>query len=531
MSSFLLTDEKRLSKQSSGSFLERKSTAVYNKVLSVVINFPKTIIASATFLFFISAILLTGLGRSFLPDFNEGALVISVVTPPGTSLEESNKTGRLVEELLLEMPEINTTARRTGRAEMDEHTQGINSSEIEVPFLLDGISVEEFFEQLRNNLSIVPGANITIGQPIAHRIDHMLSGTRANIAIKIFGEDLNQLFTSANEIKRSIEGIEGLVDVSVEQQTEVPQISIVPNRIMLAKYGIKMSDFADFIDVALAGEPVGQIFEGQRNYDLVVRYADENRENYEAIKNTLIDTHEGKKIPLSYVADVRLSGCPYSVSRENVQRKIVVSANVASRDLRSVVTDIKSTVSANNTLPEGYRVEYGGQFESEEKATRLLLLSSIGAILFILLLLYAEFSDFKLSAIVLINLPLALIGGIVIVYFTSGIISIASTIGFISLFGIAARNGILLVSRYQVLLEEGESLKEAIINGSLDRLNPILMTALTTGLALIPLAIAGSKAGNEIQSPMAIVILGGLVSATLLNLLVIPAVFSLRSIK
>ena len=531
MSSFLLTDEKRLSKQSSGSFLERKSTTVYNKVLSVVLNFPKTIIASATFLFFISAILLTGLGRSFLPDFNEGALVISVVTPPGTSLEESNKTGRLVEELLLEMPEINTTARRTGRAEMDEHTQGINSSEIEVPFLLDGISVEEFFEQLRNNLSIVSGANITIGQPIAHRIDHMLSGTRANIAIKIFGEELNQLFTSANEIKRSIEGIEGLVDVSVEQQTEVPQISIVPNRIMLAKYGIKMSDFADFINVALAGEPVGQIFEGQRNYDLVVRYADENRENYEAIKNTLIDTHEGKKIPLSYVADVRLSGSPYSVSRENVQRKIVVSANVASRDLRSVVTDIKRTVSANNTLPEGYRVEYGGQFESEEKATRFLLLSSIGAILFILLLLYAEFSDFKLSAIVLINLPLALIGGIVIVYFTSGIISIASTIGFISLFGIAARNGILLVSRYQVLLEEGESLKEAIINGSLDRLNPILMTALTTGLALIPLAITGSKAGNEIQSPMAIVILGGLVSATLLNLLVIPAVFSLRSIK
>ena len=531
MSSFLLTDEKRLSKQSSGSFLERKSTTVYNKVLSVVLNFPKTIIASATFLFFISAILLTGLGRSFLPDFNEGALVISVVTPPGTSLEESNKTGRLVEELLLEMPEINTTARRTGRAEMDEHTQGINSSEIEVPFLLDGISVEEFFEQLRNNLSIVSGANITIGQPIAHRIDHMLSGTRANIAIKIFGEELNQLFTSANESKRSIEGIEGLVDVSVEQQTEVPQISIVPNRIMLAKYGIKMSDFADFINVALAGEPVGQIFEGQRNYDLVVRYADENRENYEAIKNTLIDTHEGKKIPLSYVADVRLSGSPYSVSRENVQRKIVVSANVASRDLRSVVTDIKRTVSANNTLPEGYRVEYGGQFESEEKATRFLLLSSIGAILFILLLLYAEFSDFKLSAIVLINLPLALIGGIVIVYFTSGIISIASTIGFISLFGIAARNGILLVSRYQVLLEEGESLKEAIVDGSLDRLNPILMTALTTGLALIPLAIVGSKAGNEIQSPMAIVILGGLVSATLLNLLVIPAVFSLRSIK
>jgi CzcA family heavy metal efflux pump len=528
MSSFLLTDEKRLSKQSSGSFLERKSTAIYKKVLSVVLNFPKTIIASATVLFLISVVLLTGLGRSFLPEFNEGSLVISVVTPPGTSLDESNRTGRMVEELLLEMPEINTTARRTGRAEMDEHTQGINSSEIEVPFILNDITVENFFEKLRTNLSIVPGANITIGQPIAHRIDHMLSGTRANIAIKIFGENLNQLFTSANEIKRSIEGIEGLVDISVEQQTEVPQISIIPNRVMLAKYGIKMSDFADFIDVALAGEPVGEIFEGQRNYDLVVRYADENRENYEAIKNTLIDTHEGKKIPLSYVADVRLSGSPYSVSRENVQRKIVVSANVAGRDLRSIVTDIKSSVNANITLPEGYRVEYGGQFESEEKATRLLLLSSIGAILFILLLLYAEFSDFKLSAIVLINLPLALIGGIVIVYFTSGIISIASTIGFISLFGIAARNGILLVSRYQILLDEGKSLRETIVDGSIDRLNPILMTALTTGLALIPLAVAGSKAGNEIQSPMAIVILGGLVSATLLNLLVIPAVFSLR---
>lgn len=531
MSSYLLTDENRLSKQSKGSFIERKSTALYRKVLSLVLRIPKTVIASAVLLFLISGVLLSGLGRSFLPDFNEGALVISVVTPPGTSLEESNKTGKLVEELLLEMPEISTTARRTGRSEMDEHTQGINSSEIEVPFVVEGKSVEEFFDDLRAHLAIVPGANITIGQPIAHRIDHMLSGTRANIAIKLFGENLNQLFTSANEIKRAIEGVNGLVDVSVEQQTEVPQVSIIPNRVMLAKYGIKMSEFADFIDVALAGEPVGQIFEGQRNYDLVVRYSEEDRKDYDAIKNTLIDTYDGMKIPLSYVADVKINGSPYSVSRENVQRKIVVSANVAGRDLRSVVNDIKSNVNKKVTLQEGYRIEYGGQFESEEKATRLLLLSSIGAILFILLLLYAEFSDFKLSAIVLINLPLALIGGIVIVYFTSGIISIASTIGFISLFGIAARNGILLVSRYQVLLDNGINLRDTIIEGSLDRLNPILMTALTTGLALIPLAIAGSKAGNEIQSPMAIVILGGLVSATLLNLLVIPAVFSLRKIN
>ena len=528
MSSYLLTNEQRLKKQSNGSFIERKATSLYRKVLGSVLRFPKTIIAGAVVLFLISAVLLTGLGRSFLPEFNEGSLVISVVTPPGTSLEESNKTGKLVEDLLLEMPEVNITARRTGRAEMDEHAQGINSSEVEVPFNLKERSVEDFFEALRSKLSIVPGANITIGQPIAHRIDHMLSGTRANIAIKIFGEDLNRLFTTGNDIKRAIEGIEGLVDISVEQQTEVPQLSIVPNRIMLAKYGIKMSEFADFVDVALAGEPVGQIFEGQRNYDLVLRYAEANRQSSETIRNTLIDAYDGKKIPLSYVADVKISGSPYSVSRENVQRKIVVSGNVAGRDLRSVVNDIKSNVNGQIQLPEGYRIEYGGQFESEEKATRLLLLSSIGAILFILLLLYAEFSDFRLSAIVLINLPLALIGGIVIVYFTSGIISIASTIGFISLFGIAARNGILLVSRYQVLLDEGLNLKDTIIEGSLDRLNPILMTALTTGLALIPLAIAGSKAGNEIQSPMAIVILGGLVSATLLNLLVIPAVFSMR---
>ncbi|MFT6337406.1 MAG: CzcA family heavy metal efflux pump [Halioglobus sp.] len=528
MSSYLLTNEQRLSKRSKGSFLERKATQLYRVVLSSVLKLPKTIITSAVVLFLISAVLLTGLGRSFLPEFNEGSLVISVVTPPGTSLEESNKTGELVEELLLEMPEVNSTARRTGRAEMDEHAQGINSSEVEVPFILNERPVEEFFVALRSKLSIVPGANITIGQPIAHRIDHMLSGTRANIAIKIFGEDLNRLFTTGNDIKRAIEGIDGLVDISVEQQTEVPQVSIVPNRIMLAKYGIKMSAFADFVDVALAGEPVGQIFEGQRSYDLVLRYAEANRESSEAIKNTLIDTYDGKKIPLSYVADVRISGSPYSVSRENVQRKIVVSGNVAGRDLRSVVNDIKSNVGDKIDLPEGYRIEYGGQFESEEKATKLLLLSSIGAIIFILLLLYAEFSDFRLSAIVLINLPLALIGGIVIVYFTSGIISIASTIGFISLFGIAARNGILLVSRYQVLLKEGKNIRDTIVEGSIDRLNPILMTALTTGLALIPLAIAGSKAGNEIQSPMAIVILGGLVSATLLNLLVIPAVFSLR---
>ena len=358
----------------------------------------------------------------------------------------------------------------------------------------------------------------------------MLSGTRANIAIKIFGPDLNKLFSTGNQIKRQIESIPGLVDLNVEQQIEVPQIRILPNRIMLAKYGIRLGDFMDYIDVAFAGERVGQVFEGQRSFDLVVRYHEQHRNTAEAIKNSLVDTHSGEKIPLYYVADVDITGNPYSISREDVQRKIVVSANVAGRDLRGVVNDIKADVDANIPLPEGYRIEYGGQFESEARATRLLFITSIGAILLIFLLLYMEFNDLSLAGIVLMNLPLALIGGVFIVYFTTGVISIASTIGFISLFGIAARNGILLVSRYQVLQEEGHNLRDTIIEGSLDRLNPILMTALTTGLALIPLALAGGQAGNEIQSPMAIVILGGLISSTFLNLAVIPAIFKWRSV-
>ncbi|MCB0630767.1 MAG: efflux RND transporter permease subunit [Saprospiraceae bacterium] len=526
LSSYLLTDERRLQRQAAGSWVERTVASGYRSLLQWALKVPRLVILTAVVLFGLSLFLLTGLGRSFLPEFNEGSLVISVVTPPGTSLEESNKTGALVEELLLEMPEVEITSRRTGRAEMDEHAQGVNASEVDVPFTLKDRSEEEFLEALRTRLTIVPGANITIGQPIAHRIDHMLSGTRANIAIKVFGTDLNQLFTTGNAIKQQIESIPGLVDLNVEQQIEVPQIRILPNRTMLAKYGIRLGDFMDFIDVAFAGERVGQVFEGQRSFDLVVRYNEQNRNTAEAIRNSLLDTHSGEKIPLYYVATVDVTGNPYSVSRENVQRKIVVSANVAGRDLRGVVNDIQSTIAANIELPEGYRVEYGGQFESEARATRLLLITSAGAILLIFLLLYLEFNDLSLAGIVLMNLPLALIGGVFIVYFTTGIVSIASTIGFISLFGIAARNGILLVSRFQVL-QQDRDLRETIIEGSLDRLNPILMTALTTGLALIPLALAGGKAGNEIQSPMAVVILGGLVSSTFLNLLVIPSVYLL----
>ena len=528
LSSYLLTDQKRLAKQAEGSFIERSLSKAYKKMLTRILKLPQLPVVAALLLFVVSIWLMTGLGRSFLPEFNEGSLVISVITPPGTALEESNRTARLVEDILLEIPEVDQTSRRTGRAELDEHAQGINASEIDVPFTLQERNEADFLEDVRDRLAIVAGANITIGQPIAHRIDHMLSGTRANIAIKVFGTDLNQLFTLGNQIKQQIDQVPGLADVNVAQQIDVQQLSIVPNRIMLAKYGIKLGDFMDHIDVAFAGEKLGQIYEGQKSFDLVLRYNESNRKDAESIKNTLIDAGDGQKIPLHYVASIGISDSPFSVERENVQRKIVVSANVAGRDLRSVVNDIQESIKQGINLPENYRIVYGGQFESEARATRLLLISSIGALIIIFLLLYMEFNTLRLAGIVLLNLPLALIGGIFIVYFTSGIVTIASTIGFISLFGIAARNGILLISRYQVLQDAGKNLRETVIEGSLDRLNPILMTALTTGLALIPLALAGGEAGSEIQSPMAIVILGGLFSSTFLNLIVIPAVFAWR---
>lgn len=527
MSSYLLGNPKRLLSQSNGSFIERWFAKKYQLILEGVLQVPKAVIGLTIVGFMGAVIMLSGLGRSFLPEFNEGSFVISVVCPPGISLEESNKSGRQVENILLSMDEINTVTRRTGRAELDEHAQGVNSAEIEVPFILKNRSREEFVNDLRTRLTVVPGANITIGQPIAHRIDHMLSGTRANIAIKIFGTELNQLFKIGNQIKNQIEGIEGLVDVNVEQQIQIPQIRINPRRQMLAKYGIKIHDVMELIDIGIAGEAISQIYEGQKSFDLVLRYEESSRSTLDQIKNLQIDTKDGNRIPLEYVVDVQTIGSPYTVNRENVQRKIVVAANVSERDLRGAVNDIRKVVGENIDLPENYRIEYGGQFESEEKASKLLLLASIVAILIIFFLLYLEFKDFKLASIVLLNLPLALIGGVFIVFFTNGIISIASTIGFISLFGIATRNGILLVSHYQVLLKKGLKLKDTVLKGSIDRLNPILMTALTTGLALIPLVLAGDEPGNEIQSPMAVVILGGLLTATTLNILVIPALFYL----
>lgn len=525
--SYLLTREKMLQKGEHGSWLARKITVGYEVLLRKALKAKTALVVGAAALFIASLVVLTGLGRSFLPEFNEGSLVISVVSLPGIALEESNKIGTAVEEALLTIPEIAITTRRTGRAESDEHAQGVNASEIDAPFTLKERSRDEFMEEVREKLKGITGANITIGQPIGHRIDHMLSGTRANIAIKLFGTDLNRMFTISNQIKNQISGIEGLVDLSVEPQIEIPQVQIRANREMLTRFDIPTHAFSEFVDVAFAGEKVGEVFEGEKRFDFILKYDEENRSTQEQLKNTLIDAGSKGKIPLSLVAKVESATGPNTVNRENVQRKVVISANVAGRDLRSVVHAIQDSVNHQVNLPEGYHIEYGGQFESEAAASRTLMLASIIALLIIFLILYQEFKELKLAFIILINLPLALIGGVFAIWFTSGIVSIPAIIGFITLFGVATRNGILLVSHYKTLQKQSIPLRETIIQGSMDRLIPILMTALTAALALVPLAMAGDEPGNEIQSPMAKVILGGLLSATLLNVFLIPAVYSM----
>ena len=430
-----------------------------------------------------------------------------------------------MEKELLKVPEVTGTARRTGRGELDEHSQSTYSAEIDVHFILKDRPREEVFNDMRHRLAGVPGVAITIGQPLGHRIDHMLSGTRANIAIKLFGTDLSRMFMIGNQIKSSIEGIDGLVDVAVEQQVETPQIQVRANRTSLAKYGITVDDFNKFIEMAFSGEKIADIYEGQRKFDVILRLNGCDAANMESVRKALIDTGNGAKVPLEEVAEIVSAGGPNTISRENVQRKLVVSANVSGRDVGSVVSDIQNTVREKIHLPEGYRVEYGGQFESAQSASRTLFITTIMALLIIYLLLYGEFKKVSLSALVLLNLPFALIGGVLAVFFTSDVISIPSIIGFITLFGVATRNGILLISRYQHLQQEGTPLGETVLHGSIDRLNPILMTALTSALALIPLVVNGDKAGNEIQSPMAVVVLGGLLTSTLLNLYVMPVVY------
>lgn len=522
--SYLLNRKATGMKELREAWIARKLKVVYKRALELALAYQKWVLGTTIALFVVALVIFFHLGRSFLPPFNEGSFTINVSSLPGISLDESDQIGRRAEALLLQVPEIKTVARKTGRAELDEHALGVNVSEIEAPFELQDRSRDEVMNDVRKKLSTISGANIEIGQPISHRIDAMLSGTEANIAIKLFGTDLNLMFTVGNQIKAAIQTIPGLVDLKVEQQIERPQLTITPKRELLAKYGIPLPEFEEYINVMLGGEAVSQVYDDGKSFDLTVKTSDASRATMDDISNLMIDA-AGQKVPLSYVADIRSVTGPNTINRENVQRKIVISANVSERDLRSVVNEIQDRVEANIRLPEGYHIEYGGQFESEAAASRTLLLTSLMSLLVIFMLLYNEFKDVKESGVILLNLPLALIGGVIILWLTSGEISIPAIIGFISLFGIATRNGMLLISHYTHLRGEGMGLRESVIQGSLDRLNPILMTALSSALALIPLALNGNLPGNEIQSPMATVILGGLLTSTFLNGFIIPIVY------
>ncbi len=499
--------------------------ARYAATLAVVLARPKMVLGSAGLALVATVAVLPFLGSAFLPEFNEGALTVSVVTVPGTSLEEADAIGRRVEEILLASPAVATTDRRQGRAELDEHAQGVNAAEIDVTLTAGLEHKEAVLDGMRREFSAIPGTNVTIGQPIGHRIDHMLSGTRANIAVKIFGPDLYELRQVGARVRDAMNGVPGVVDLQLDQQVDVPQLRIRGDRLALARYGMTVGHLAEAIDVAFNGEAVTSVLEEGRSYDLVVRFPAELRSSAEAITNVMLDTPTGARARVGQLATVVTDRGPNTVSRENVQRKIVVQANVSGRDLGGTVAEIQQRVAERVTLPPGYHVSYGGQFESQEEAQRTLLAFSLVAIAAIFLILYAEFQSARAATLIMANLPLALIGGVAAVLLTTRIVSIASLVGFVTLFGIATRNGILLVAHYQRLLGEGVTFREAVVRGSLERLSPILMTALTAGLALIPLAIGGGKPGNELQTPMAIVILGGLLSATALNMVVLPALY------
>ena len=501
----------------------------YEQLLMRVLDGPKRAILIATgVLVVLTLVLFFNLGRSFLPSFNEGSFTINVSTLPGVSFEESDRMGEQAERLLLQVPEVKDVARKTGRAELDEHALGVNTSEMEVPFELKDRSKEEVMADIRSKLRTLPGVNVEIGQPISHRIDAMLSGTKAGIAIKVFGPDLTTLHSIGLQIQQATRSIDGVTDLNVEQQVERPQLVIRPRRLLLASNGITLPQFAAYVNAALGGEVVSQVQDGGKTFDLTVRMADEDINSIDHIRNMLIDTADGRQVCLSDVADIFSSAGPNTISRENAQRKLVVSANAQGRDLRSVVNDMRQAIETNVKLPDGYRVEYGGQFESEASASRLLLGLSVVSIVVILLLLYLQFRSWKQSVVVLLNLPLALIGGVLALVVTGGVVSIPAIIGFISLFGMATRGGMLLVDRYNELARHGLSRREVVLRGSLDRLLPILMTALSSGLALIPLALGSSLPGNEIQSPMAQVMLGGLLTSTLLNLIIVPLMAPLK---
>lgn len=524
--SYLLGSAKE--KGNKESWVTRKMKSGYKAALQWSFCHKTAILGTTGAMLIVSIIILCTLGRSFLPPFNEGSFTINVSLMPGVSLEESDRIGREAENIIMSVPEIQTVSRKTGRAELAEHSFGVNVSEIEAPYKLKDRTKSEVIKDLREKLSAIPGANIEIGQPISHRIDAMLSGSKAQIAIKIFGDDLNTLYRLGSAVKQNIASIPGIVDVNLEQQVARPQLHITPKRDLLAKYGITIAQFSKFIEITLAGETVSQVYENGLPYDLTLRLSDNDRNSMEKIKNLMIDSNVGK-IPLSFVADIKSTDGPNTISRENVSRRIIVSANVDDRDLRSAVNEIQKVINENVKLPESYYIVYGGQFESEAKASKTLALASCIALIIVFMLLYQEFKNTTESVIILLNLPLAMIGGVLILFFTSGELNIPAIIGFISLLGITTRNGMLLMSRYNHLKDEGKGLMERIVIGSVDRLNPIIMTALTSALALIPLAVKSSEPGNEIQSPMAIVILGGLFTSTILNVFIVPIFYYLTN--
>lgn len=507
-------------------YVARKLKAVYGRLLGRALTRHRQVLAVTAVLTVVAIVGFATLGRSFLPPFNEGSFTIGVSTLPGISLEESDRIGHRVEEALLAIPEVQTVGRKTGRAELDEHALGVNDSELEVPFVLGDRSKQEVMDDIRARLAAIPGIAVEVGAPVTHRIDAMLSGTRANIAIKVFGPDLGTLYSLGKKIEEAVKDIDGIADLNVERQVERPQLRIEPRREMLARYGVTLPQFARMVGVLLGGQVVSQVYEGEKSFDLTLKVADADRMTAADIAAITVDAN-GAKVPLGTLANITSAMGPNTINRENVARKLVVSANVSGRDLLGVVNDIRERIDAEVAMPEDYHVEYGGQFESERTASRTLLVTSVFSIAAIFLLLFNEFRSVRQASVILLNLPLALIGGVLVLWLSGGVVSIPATIGFISLFGIATRNGMLLVSRYNDLRAEGYTLTESVMHGSIDRLNPILMTALSSALALVPMALGGELPGNEIQSPMAKVILGGLFTSTLLNAFIIPIMYLL----
>ena len=501
--------------------------ALFARMLPQALDRPRVVIGISLILFVAAAVATTRFGTAFLPEFHEGSLTISVNTLPGTALVRSDEIGTRVEQILLAQPEVVATARRTGRAELDEHVQGVEAAEIDVGLRPSERPREQLLAELRRSFAGLPGTNVTIGQPISHRIDHMLSGTRANIAVKIVGEDLATLRRLGERVRGVVTGVEGVADVALEQQMDIPFVRFVLNRAAIARYGLRIQDVAAAIETSFAGTTVGRVFDRGVAFDLIVKLDPASSADFERIADLAIHTPTGETVPIRVVADVRRETGANMILRENVQRRIVVSSNVAGRDLGSVVRDIQSAIAGQVTMPQGYRVEYGGQFESQQRATeRLVILggAAIGGVFMMLVLAFGRARD---ALLVMVNLPLALIGGVAGVFLAGGVLSVASMIGFITLFGIATRNGIMLVSHIRHLLEEEgvTSFREAVERGARERLLPILMTAMAAGLALIPLALAAGESGSEIQTPMAIVIVCGLTTSTLLNMFVVPTLY------